>query len=141
MRTHKWNHAKKGEVLNKAPESIIKEQNHILIHDDDDVIIAEVDENLSTQIKRKLDNESVLDQTFEDNAELEEKIDQLSKRREDGLWVCNRCGKTDKQRFHLRRHVETHIEGFSHSCAVCGKSFTQRAALKAHVWKEQHKMH
>ena len=96
---------------------------------------------------------------FGDNTELEEKIDQLSERREDGLWVCNRCGKTDKlrwvlkyptflvpfenpifSRFHLRRHVETHIEGCSHSCGVCGKSFTQRAALKAHMWREQHKI-
>lgn len=86
LRTHKWNHAKKGEVVNKTIESVIKEEKEV----HDNVIIDE--------IERKMDNESILDQTFGDNAELEEKIDQLSERREDGLWVCNRCGKTDKLR-------------------------------------------
>ena len=86
LRTHKWNHAKKGEVVNKTIESVIKEEKEV----HDNVIIDE--------IEGKMDNESILDQTFGDNAELEEKIDQLSERREDGLWVCNRCGKTDKLR-------------------------------------------
>ena len=90
LRTHKWNHAKKGEVANKTNGSSIKEENQ----DHDNVIID--------QIERKMDNmENILDQTVGDNAELEEKIDQLSERREDGLWVCNRCGKTDKQRWDL----------------------------------------
>jgi uncharacterized C2H2 Zn-finger protein len=38
-------------------------------------------------------------------------------------------------RFHLRRHAETHIEGFVHICPSCDRTFTQRVRLKAHVLK------
>ena len=100
LRTHKWNHAKKGEVVKTLTENVIKEENHIVVLDDD-VNIDEIDEKELMSIKKKLDNESILDQTFGDNAELEEKIDKLSERREDGLWICNQCGKTDKQRWIL----------------------------------------
>ena len=83
------------------------------------------------------------------NTELEERIDALSEQRE-GIWHCLHCGKTDRSefptpshslsalyrsRFHLRRHAETHVEGFSHLCQFCEKEFTQRAALKTHKLK------
>ena len=85
------------------------------------------------------------------NIELEARIDALSEQRE-GIWHCLQCGKKDRScsksptlshslsalyrsRFHLRRHAETHIEGFSHLCQFCEKEFPQRAALKTHKLK------
>jgi len=68
------------------------------------------------------------------NIELEARIDGLSEQRE-GIWHCLQCGKKDRSRFHLRRHAETHIEGFSHLCQFCEKEFPQRAALKTHKLK------
>ena len=63
--------------------------------------------------------------------ELEERIDAITELRE-GLWNCIQCGKADKKKFHLRRHAETHVEGFAHTCTICRKIFSQRAGLKYH---------
>jgi len=68
-----------------------------------------------------------------DHSYLEEKLDALTERRS-GIWHCLECGKTDDKRFHLRRHAETHLKGFSHSCPVCTKSFKTRANMKQHVF-------
>merc|ERR1719394_483681 len=67
-----------------------------------------------------------------ENLDLEAKIDALTTK-EDGVWVCIQCGKHDRSRFHLRRHAEIHVGGFTHSCPNCGKSFTTRANLKGHI--------
>ena len=37
-----------------------------------------------------------------------------------------------RYRSNLRRHAETHVEGFSHPCSFCEKEFPQRNLLKAH---------
>jgi len=106
LRTHKYNHTK-NDAATSAP---IKTE----------------------PLPLKNDISEDLDKTVGDNVELEEKIDELCERRE-GIWTCIQCGKTDKMRFHLRRHVETHLQGFTHTCTSCDKTFTTRATLKAHV--------
>ena len=89
------------------------------------------------------------------NNELEERLDALSEQRE-GVWHCLQCGRKDRSwvklsptlhvghslsilnrrsKFHLRRHAELHIEGFSHPCQFCEKEFPHRAALKNHKLK------
>ena len=35
-------------------------------------------------------------------------------------------------RFSARRHAETHIEGFTHPCPKCDKTFNTRGALTSH---------
>ena len=41
-----------------------------------------------------------------------------------GIWTCSMCGKAGKDKYRAKRHIETtHIEGASHSCDHCGKSF------------------
>ena len=58
------------------------------------------------------------------NAELEEQISRMLQRDENG-WGCSACGKTQKENGKLRRHVETHIDGYVHLCSFdgCGKEF------------------
>jgi len=63
--------------------------------------------------------------------ELEEKLESMAERK-DGIWTCLECGKTAGTKFHLKRHAETHLEGFSHTCPSCYKSFGTRPALKQH---------
>jgi len=108
LRTHKYNHTK-NDVASSA--SIKTEPLHF-----------------------KDDISEDLDKTVGDNVELEEKIDELCEMR-DGIWTCIQCGKTDKMRWFLRRHAETHIQGFTHTCTStsCDKTFTTRSTLKAHV--------
>jgi len=68
----------------------------------------------------------------DENLDLEAKIDALTTK-EDGVWVCIQCGKHDRSRFHLRRHAEIHVGGFTHPCPNCSKAFTTRANLKGHI--------
>ena len=57
---------------------------------------------------------------------------------EDGIsnWRCIECGKTTKvgtQLKDMKRHTETHFEGFSYPCNQCGKSSRSSNALRVHV--------
>ena len=50
----------------------------------------------------------------------------------DGLWECKVCGKTSVKKDNAKNHVETHLEGISHSCPVCNKTFRTRDSMKTH---------
>ena len=65
-------------------------------------------------------------------AEIEEKIGAITERR-DGVWICTNCGKTDKFRSNLRRHAESHLEGYLHQCPECPKTFSTRSNIKIHM--------
>jgi hypothetical protein len=124
LRTHKYNHTKKErqtDLTDQAPFPL-------------PVVKAESGEESGSEAEDAPDGLG-MDSTIGDNAELEEKIDLLTERRPDGAWSCVQCGKADSSRFHLRRHAETHIHGFSHSCPGCDRTFTTRVSLKAHVLK------
>ena len=54
----------------------------------------------------------------------------------DGVWICKTCGKTNKEKRDARRHAETHIEGVSHPCNICGKLLRSSTALRMHVYKK-----
>ena len=52
----------------------------------------------------------------------------------DGIWTCTQCGKTDKSKCNLGKHVEAkHIEGVPHPCNKCGKFFRSRNTLNNHT--------
>ena len=53
----------------------------------------------------------------------------------DGVYTCGNCGKTAKDKTHLTRHVETHIEGLEYNCQHCGKVCRSRNGLTAHIGK------
>ena len=79
------------------------------------------------------DEQSKDEPMMEDNSELDKCIDDLTEQGDDGSWICQKCGKKDKSKFHLRRHAETHVVGFKHPCTFCEREFPQRALVKAHV--------
>ena len=64
---------------------------------------------------------------------LETCLDEITEQGSDGSWLCKKCGKKDKSKFHLRRHAEIHLEGFKHPCNFCEREFSQRALVKAHM--------
>ena len=43
-----------------------------------------------------------------------------------GVWKCKVCGKTAKRSGNIKQHAESHIEGMSHACHICNKSFSTR---------------
>ena len=73
------------------------------------------------------------EQMLDDGTDLDMCLDSLTEQGDDGSWICNKCGKKDRSKFHLRRHAETHVEGFKHPCTFCEREFSQRALVKAHM--------
>jgi len=64
----------------------------------------------------------------ERKVEIEEMIEN-----DEGLWKCKRCGKTASQKSYLKHHVVTHIEGMTHVCKICSKTYETRFNLQQHL--------
>ena len=77
----------------------------------------------------KSDNEVSLKNA---NYELDTRIEQMI-RKKGILWECISCGKLDKRKDNLKSHIETHIEGISHTCHICNKTCSTRNALRVHI--------
>ena len=86
----------------------------------------------SEKFEDKDKDESVLVGSDAVDSVMEEKIDSLVEKK-DGMWTCMQCGKCDTSRFGIRRHAETHIEGFSVSCTFCGDTFARKHMLTNHI--------
>ena len=65
------------------------------------------------------------------NQDLDFQIEQMSMKNE-GAWQCNVCGKKANQKQDLQRHAEIHIDGVSHMCDFCNKTFPTRNSLRMH---------
>ena len=73
-----------------------------------------------------------MDTNMED---LKTKIDSLAERIVEGeyKWRCTVCGKKTQQKGDVGRHIETHLEGVSHTCNQCGKVSRSSKALSMHA--------
>ena len=69
------------------------------------------------------------------NAELDKQIEEILVKN-DGVWSCKVCGKFANHKSKLKQHVETHIDGFSHPCGICGKSYRSRNVLRMHLSRD-----
>ena len=56
-------------------------------------------------------------------AEVNEKIEEFIEKAEGEGYNCKQCGKYAKRKDHIRKHIETHMEGLSFPCKTCGKIF------------------
>ena len=74
----------------------------------------------------------------EDSEKLEEEIAKIMKTTvgvDNTKWfVCNECGKELKLKQQMKKHIETHLEGFCYTCKVCGTEKKTKAALYYHMW-------
>jgi len=62
-----------------------------------------------------------------------EEIEEELMGEKNGLWHCKRCGKITKNKYNIKSHIETHVEGVSYPCDHCGKLFRSRNSLQKHV--------
>ena len=73
--------------------------------------------------------------------EIEKKTRELYERK-DGVWICLICGYVSlSSSSTVRKHVETHLEGLSYTCAMCSKVFRTRNALYKHNGKAHKFLH
>ena len=64
---------------------------------------------------------------------LDDKIHQHVEKTNDGLYQCNLCGKSAKQKIHVKNHIEAkHLEGIQIPCPICGKKFRSHNGLFIH---------
>ena len=68
---------------------------------------------------------------FSGKLELDQKVNAMIEKC-DGMWKCSFCGKTTKNKGHIKEHAETHIPG-AYSCHICDHVSVSRKALKVHI--------
>ena len=93
------------------------------ILNDDDIIVDDTEEKF------------VSDNIIEVHAELDKQIEEILVKN-NGMWNCKVCGKFANHKSKLKQHVETHIQGFSHPCPICGKSYRSRNVLRMHLSRD-----
>ena len=56
---------------------------------------------------------------------------------ENGVWVCHKCGKCDKNKYNMRDHTDTHLTVSypTFLCSYCGKSYKTKNSLRVHKYK------
>ena len=67
-----------------------------------------------------------------DMNEIDNTINQHFEKLAAGEFKCKLCGKEAKRSIDMKRHIETHLEGLSYPCQVCGKTFRSRNSLNTH---------
>ena len=73
------------------------------------------------------------------NEELQSKIASMMTSINDGegnKWMCTVCEKTSKLKGDIKRHVESHIEGVSHTCGLCGKVSRSSMGFVLHMSRD-----
>ena len=72
--------------------------------------------------------------------ELDEKIKsmwKLTKKDGHSNYICQICGKECRVNSQIRDHIEVnHIEGISHPCNICEKTFRSRGILWMHIHRK-----
>merc|ERR1712098_779867 len=68
----------------------------------------------------------------ETNSLLDNQIKGMIEKQE-GTWKCKICSRISMHVGHIKTHAETHIEGMSHICQICSKTFPNRHGLKTHI--------
>jgi len=77
--------------------------------------------------------------TIKTETENLESIIESMMKKVDGSWTCSQCGKTlgfSGCKNDMRKHIESkHLEGITHPCSYCGKTFRIKQYLQQHISK------
>ena len=67
-----------------------------------------------------------------DFTEVDQKLYENMEKNSDGTYSCKVCNKSLPKKTHMKFHVETHMEGLTFPCNICGREFRLRESLKTH---------
>ena len=111
----------------------------LVIAEDEDINTLTKEEKVKLRVQQRLLNaerrlmpnatEIDLAEQSEVNAELDRRISDMIVR-QDGGWVCTVCGKQANHKSKLKQHAETHLQGYSHPCIMCGKTYRSRYNIR-----------
>ena len=98
--------------------------------DDVSIIVGDMDDDLSivSEPNNSLENN---DEQNTSLTEYNETVLSLTQQSEDGF-SCAACPYTVKSKSHMKEHVEQHIEGYSHACRYCDKTFPRKRTWRHH---------
>merc|ERR1712086_97602 len=68
------------------------------------------------------------------HAEILKRMEKVDDEEQGSIWKCTECDKKLKKKNKLEAHVETHLEGFTHTCVHCNKVHKTRVALNQHIF-------
>ena len=71
--------------------------------------------------------------------EIEKRMEKIQDKSGQKLTKCTVCGKTFKQKSKAKFHIETHVEGFSHTCTICGATAKTKKSLSVHIYNRHTK--
>ena len=90
----------------------------------------------SDETGHKTVEKSIISISPEDVSDVENTVNQYMELCEDGRYKCTLCGKMQKEKGkfqrNLKNHIETHLEGLSFPCQLCGKTFRSRNSYYVH---------
>ena len=80
-----------------------------------------------------------------DVSNITKQADELIETLSDGSLKCTHCGKLASKgnlniRQNMRTHTETHLEGITFDCQLCGSTLKSRTSLRFHL-SRQHRSH
>ena len=120
------------ETLNKTEDFQEETLLDAITPNDDDEIV--IDKKVA---KRHEEKKSLVQ--FEDNHNLDEKLDGMFSQNASGEYSCHSCLKTFKKstrRRDMREHAETHVEGLQFDCNFCSKQYRLRNTLRQHISRD-----
>ena len=103
--------------------------------------IVEPVESVAKAVSSKIVERSLraYNETFEaSNSEVEKKFLELIVK-ENKLYRCTVCEKTQTDKTKMRLHLKSHLTGLSYDCHTCGKNFRLRHSLNMHVSMKHNK--